>query len=140
MASSRFLLQRLRLTVGLSPASFTSVQRLDALEEYQRELTLDGDVALSAEMGKAYASHGWEGVLRKQIEVFQRRNTDDYDPVAVAQAYTLLADKDEAFLWLEKAHYEHVGGLLFIKATPAFDNIRSDPRYADLLRRMGLPQ
>jgi len=119
------------------------VQKKDyakALEEYQRELTLDGNLALSAAMGRAYAINGWEGVLRKQIEVFQRRDTGDYDPVAVAQAYALLADKDEAFLWLEKAYDEHVGGLLFIKATPAFDNIRSDPRYADLLRRMGLPQ
>ncbi len=109
-----------------------------ALEEYQRELTLDGESKLSAAMGDAYVAHGWEGVLRKRIEVFQ--STSDYDPAAVAEAYASLGDKDKAFPWLERAYTERGGHLLFIKATPEFDNIRSDPRYADLLRRMGLPQ
>jgi len=44
----------------------------------------------------------------------------------------------EAFLWLNKAYDAH--GLLFVKASPEFDSLRNDPRYSDLLRRMGLPQ
>jgi TolB-like protein/Tfp pilus assembly protein PilF len=110
-----------------------------AIQEYQRELSLDGKLELSVAMGRAYAANGWEGVLRKRVEVYQRRNTRDYDPVAVAQAYAYLNEKDKAFLWLDRAYDEHAS-LLFIKAIPDFDNIRSDPRYADLLRRMGLPQ
>jgi hypothetical protein len=77
--------------------------------------------------------------VRKEVEVYQRRETSDYDPVAVAQAYASLGEKDKAFQWLDRAYDEHAS-LLFIKALPDLDNIRSDPRYADLLRRMGLPQ
>jgi hypothetical protein len=41
---------------------------------------------------------------------------------------------------LEKAYGEKSGGLVTIKSSPAFDSLRSDPRYGDLLKRMGLPQ
>ena len=110
-----------------------------ALQEDQRSLTLGGEPELSAAMGRAYAANGWEGVLKKRVEVYQKRGTSDYDPVAVAEAYASLGEKDKAFLWLERA-YEERASLLFIKTLPDLDNLRSDARYADLLRRMGLPQ
>jgi hypothetical protein len=50
-----------------------------------------------------------------------------------------LGEKDRAFSLLEKAYKEKSGGLPFIKSAPNFDALRSDPRYADLLKRMGLP-
>ena len=110
-----------------------------ALQEYQRSLILQGETELSAAMGKAFAAGEWEGVLRKRVEVSQKHDTSDYDPAFVAECYAALDEKDKAFLWLEKAYDEH-SSLLFIKVEPDFDNIRSDPRYSDLLRRMGLPQ
>ena len=110
-----------------------------ALQEDQRSLTLGGEPELSAAMGRAYAANGWEGVLKKRVEVYQKRGTSDYDPVGVAEAYASLGEKDKAFLWLERAYEEHAS-LLFIKTLPDLDNLRSDARYADLLRRMGLPQ
>jgi len=110
-----------------------------ALQEYQRSLILQGETELSAAMGKAFAAGEWVGVLRKRVEVSQQHDTSDYDPAFVAECYAALDEKDKAFLWLEKAYDEH-SSLLFIKVEPDFDNIRSDPRYSDLLRRMGLPQ
>jgi serine/threonine protein kinase/Tfp pilus assembly protein PilF len=110
-----------------------------ALQEYQRSLILQGETELSAAMGKAFAAGEWVGVLRKRVEVSQKHDTSDYDPAFVAECYAALDEKDKAFLWLEKAYDEH-SSLLFIKVEPDFDNIRSDPRYSDLLRRMGLPQ
>jgi hypothetical protein len=77
--------------------------------------------------------------MKKRVELFQKRGTSDYDPVNVAEGYASLGEKDKAFLWLERAYQEH-GSLLFIKSEPAFDYLRSDARYAELLRRMGLPQ
>jgi serine/threonine protein kinase/Tfp pilus assembly protein PilF len=109
-----------------------------ALQEYQRSLTLQGEPELSATMGRAYAAKGWEGVLRKQIEVYQKSDSKDYDPVAVAICYASLGEKEKAFFWLERAYHEHAG-LVFIKAMHVFDGLRSDPRYTDLMRRMGLP-
>jgi hypothetical protein len=51
----------------------------------------------------------------------------------------VLGEKDEAFEFLEAAYKERVSLLMFLRNRPAFDNIRSDPRYADLLSRVGLP-
>ena len=108
----------------------------NSLREYQASLILDGHRDLAEAMGRSYAAGRWNGLLRDEIEVYQAGS--NYDPGAVAAAYAALGDKDKAFFWLNKAYDEH--GLLFIKATRDFDSLHSDPRYADLLRRMGLPQ
>ena len=42
-------------------------------------------------MGRAYAANGWEGVMKKRVELFQKRGTSDYDPVNVAEGYASLA-------------------------------------------------
>ncbi|MGA7924847.1 MAG: hypothetical protein WCA20_02500 [Candidatus Sulfotelmatobacter sp.] len=54
-------------------------------------------------------------------------------------AYATIGEKDKAFAWLEKGLAEKSTWLLYLKVDPGFDSVRSDPRYADLLRRMGLP-
>ena len=116
------------------------VQKKDyakAVEEFQQELMLDGDRELAVAVGRAYATAGWKGVLTKEAEIYQAPGAH-YDPQTVAAAYAGLGDKDKAFLWLNKAYDAH--GLLFVKASPEFDSLRNDPRYSDLLRRMGLPQ
>jgi len=59
---------------------------------------------------------------------------------AIATVYAGLGDRDKAFEWLEKAYDERSPGLTWLKAEPMLDSIRSDPRYAILLRRIGLPQ
>jgi hypothetical protein len=51
-----------------------------------------------------------------------------------------VGDKDQAFLWLEKAYAEKSDGVGFIKVDRKAGNLRSDPRYAALLKKMGLPQ
>ena len=58
----------------------------------------------------------------------------------IAETCSILGEKDEAFDFLETAYQERVSLLIFLGIRPTFDNIRSDPRYADLVRRMGLPQ
>ncbi len=62
------------------------------------------------------------------------------DPGAIAEDYARLGEKDHAFSWLEKAYREKSGFLLHLKVSPNFDSLRTDPRYANLLKRMGLPQ
>ena len=110
-----------------------------ALEEFQRSLILGGESEVAAIMGRAYAADGWKGVLQKEIEIFQRSDPKYYDPAAVASYYAELGENDKAFFWLERAYNEHLIPF-YIKVQPAFDNLRSDPRYAELLHRMGLPQ
>jgi hypothetical protein len=51
-----------------------------------------------------------------------------------------LGDKDNAFEWLSTAYQEHDVNLLALRTDPAFDSLRSDPRYADLVRKVGFPK
>ena len=56
-----------------------------------------------------------------------------------AYLYTILGDKDRAFAWLEKAYQQKTHGMPFLKEDPIWDEIRSDPRFSDLERRVGVP-
>jgi hypothetical protein len=60
--------------------------------------------------------------------------------VLLAEACSVMGEKTEAFELLEVAYQERGSWLVFIGAYRTFSNIRTDPRYADLRRRMGLPQ
>jgi hypothetical protein len=57
-----------------------------------------------------------------------------------AVIYLGLGEKDQAFAWLEKAYEERSFLLAYLKVDPIWDPLRSDPRFADLVRRIGLPQ
>ena len=56
----------------------------------------------------------------------------------IACAYATLGESDQAFEWLEVAYRNHVGSLILMKTDPKLDGVRDDPRFADLLKRMGL--
>ena len=62
------------------------------------------------------------------------------DPAWIAYQCAALGDKDQAFYWLERAYSEKAGRLQYIKVVKPMDPFRSEPRYIDLLKRMGLPQ
>ena len=57
----------------------------------------------------------------------------------VAGIHVGLGQKDKAFEWLEKAYQERSGRLVYLGVERAFDPLRSDPRFADLVRRIRLP-
>jgi len=123
----------------LSELYQTKMMYDDAIEQLQQALKLDGNVQRANAIGDSYKRAGFSGVLRTRIEFSSNLSAKDYKPVAVAICYVLLGDKDRAFAWLDKA-YDEQANLNFIKVNPTWDSIRSDPRYAALLRRMGLPQ
>lgn len=62
------------------------------------------------------------------------------DPVVFVEPYIGMDKKDEAFLWLNKAYAQHSNSLTALKVDPLYDPLRSDPRFQDLLRRVGLSQ
>jgi hypothetical protein len=59
---------------------------------------------------------------------------------SIAIVYAGLGDKDQAFAWVERAFSECSGHLTWLTTDPQLDGLRSDPRFADLVRRVGLPQ
>jgi serine/threonine protein kinase len=90
---------------------------------------------------EGFRSAGWKGALTKGIEIRQlQRKTGYSSAYRIATLYADLGDKDQAFRWLNTAYQERDWLLTGLKTDFLLDPLRSDPRYADLLRRMGLPQ
>ena len=74
-------------------------------------------------------------MVSELIELSKRRYVSPY---AVAVIYTGLGEKDMAFEWLERAYADRTARLSELP-DPPFDDLRSDPRFQDLVRRVGLP-
>jgi TolB-like protein len=91
-------------------------------------------------MGNAYARMGREAEAREMIFELQKhvQNTG-IGRYEIALVYAGLGEKDEAFAWLEKSFAARDKGLIYLKIDPPLDPLRSDPRFQDLVRRVGLP-
>ncbi len=114
----------------------------EAIVEFQKAISLSrgGPVHVAA-LGHAYAVSGKRGeaqkVLERLIELSKRRYVPSYE---ISVIYAGLGDKEQAFAWLQKAYEERDSSwLLDVNLDPRFDDLRSDPRFADLVRRVGLP-
>ncbi len=88
---------------------------------------------------RAFANSGQRGYWRTQLDFLKAdAKTSAPDSFYFATLYARVGDREQAFHWLEKAYLEHSQELTFsILIEPAFDGFREDPRYRDLLRRMG---
>jgi serine/threonine protein kinase len=114
------------------------------LDESEKAATLAKDADLLAVFKAArleYARAGYRAATKRIAEVLEEQSKRVYiDPVNIAIAYATLDDKDKAFFWLEKGFAEKSDLMPIVKTSRPFDSLRSDPRYADLLRRMNIPQ
>jgi TolB-like protein/DNA-binding winged helix-turn-helix (wHTH) protein/tetratricopeptide (TPR) repeat protein len=87
----------------------------------------------------AYAHAGRRSDALRLVEELKERQQTGYVPAgAFLNAYLGLGDNDEAFVWFERARQEQSNVLKFIKVFPPFDPVRSDPRFQELIRRVGL--
>ena len=94
-----------------------------------------------AEIGCVDALNGDRAGAEKVIEQLKARPTNEYlDPGLLAYLYIALGDKDQAFVWMEKAYQDRSGMIGWVQVEPKFDPVRSDPRFANLERRMGIQQ
>ena len=112
-----------------------------ALELLEKALAPSGNwICLIAELGCAYADLGDKARAHEMIEQLkQRSKTEFLDAFLVAQIYMHLDDRDNAFAWLDKAIAERSTEMVWIKVEPKCDRLHSDPRFAQILRRMNLP-
>jgi len=114
----------------------------EALSEAQQAATYSGRAPrYVAGVGDALAAAGKRAEAHSIIDELVRSSKSGHvSPFYIAEVYSTLGERDQAFEGLEKAYQLRDDELVWILIDPSFDNIRSDPRYADLLRRMGLPQ
>jgi serine/threonine-protein kinase len=112
----------------------------EALAEFEEFHRLSGGSAILAEVGHAQVLAGRRDEARQLLkELTQDPQQGKVAAGRIAYVYVALGDRDQAFAWLEKAYDEHSDTLVFLRVEPRYDSLRSDPRFADLLRRVGLP-
>jgi serine/threonine protein kinase/Tfp pilus assembly protein PilF len=135
------------LEPGFTPAYLSLMTVYTLIGDYENALkwghkvleTAPLPVAYVGNLGWLYASAGQEEKAREFLsELLQRSNQGYVSSFWIAAVYITLGEIDNAFEWLAKAYEERDGSLIYITIPPPLDPIRSDPRYKQILDKMGL--
>ena len=118
-------------------------QRGDAIQDFQKALQLSGpeDTDLLLDLGFAYATAGnpeEAGKILGKLKSLRERGIVPSGSIGIL--YGALGDLNEAFVWLEKAYEERDPQLTYLKAGRRFEPLRHDPRFRELVHRIGLPE
>jgi serine/threonine protein kinase/Tfp pilus assembly protein PilF len=113
----------------------------DALGEWQKALTLSGNPELATSLEKDFATAGYPGLLRDWNEGLKAIAQSGYvSAYGIAQSHARLGEKAPALEWLARALEERDSRLVALKVDPCFDGLRSDLKFQEFIRRIGLPQ
>jgi TolB-like protein/DNA-binding winged helix-turn-helix (wHTH) protein/Flp pilus assembly protein TadD len=112
----------------------------EAIEEFKRAIQLSGDNEIfNANLAYAYASSGRrEEALKVVKDLEEGQSQHSSTDANIALIYVGLGDLDQAMIWLDKAYQARFNPSILLR--PAWDPLRSDARFQDLLRRIGLTQ
>ena len=92
-----------------------------------------------ANLARAYVASGRRDEAVKLLGELKKRSNPSYsDASEIAMIYVALGDRDQAMQWLEKSYDGRFNPSVLLR--PGFDPLRSDPRFQDLVRRIGLPR
>ncbi|MBI3859251.1 MAG: tetratricopeptide repeat protein [Thaumarchaeota archaeon] len=109
------------------------------LAEVKRAMEMGG--SFQTDLAYAYVKAGKHEEARRLLEALQKPGGDGHvRSTILAGVHAVLGDKEAALEWLERAYGERAGYLPWTTVDPAFDNIRGEPRYLALVRKMGLSQ
>ena len=115
----------------------------EAISEYQKAVELsNGDQGATGSLAHAYAVAGNRADAERILRDLEGKSKGSYvSPYILAAIYASLGDKDKAFQYLEKAYDERsLDPAWNLKSDLRIDNLRSDPRFQDLARRVRLPK
>ena len=112
-----------------------------AVAQLERAVEVSGqERALWPELAYVYARSGRTDDARQVVGEAEERSRFEYVmPMLMAEVFATLGDHEEMFSWLERAYRERDQSLRAVGWHPAFEGVRSDPRFQDLLRRMNYP-
>ena len=117
----------------------------ESIEEYRKSLEHSRgkprlELVANLNQARAYASAGNRAEAMQIFASLSQSSQEKLlDPENLAAFYASIGEKEKALASLEKAYREHAQALIFIRCERSYDGLRSDPRYQDLLRRIGLP-
>src|SRR5262249_24615226 len=123
----------------LGSASLAKSRFDDALAVFEKAASLSGDALSLAYLAHACGRSG--ETLRAQAllqELVEKSKREYVTPVLFVYTYVGLGDRENAFEWAEKAYRERASLILWIKVHPIFAPLRADPRFTDLVGRIGL--
>jgi tetratricopeptide (TPR) repeat protein len=110
-----------------------------ALASMQKTTSLSPSLNFKASLGHTYAAAGKRREAQEVIDLLVEKSKEKYVPsYYFALIYAGLGEKDRAFDWLEKAVTERSTLLAYLQMDPRIAGLRSDPRFADIVRRIGL--
>jgi len=114
----------------------------EAIQECEVVLRIQGYEDMANSMHSALRAAGYKGALKEWVREMEvaRAQGENIPSGELAQLYSVLGDRDHAIAWLEKAYEERDSYLPGLKVDAFWDNIRPDPRFQDLVRRMNFPQ
>ena len=113
----------------------------EAVDEYLHGLAANGVLQDRLNVLKtAFTTSGMPGYLRALITHIEAGPDSPSKLFMLGAYHARLGDKDRAFEYLEESYNARAPNLVFLKENPSFDTLRADPRFGDLLRRVGLPQ
>jgi Tfp pilus assembly protein PilF len=126
--------------IGLGWAYEEKKMYQEAIAELQKGSTVDGTQDhVAASLGHAYALSGKRIEAQKLLDDLQGRSKERYvSPYLISKIYIGLDEKDQAFAWLGKGYDAHDQWMVWLKSDPQMDSLRSDPRFVELIRRVGL--
>ena len=143
-------IQQSRKTIDMDPAFPAAHNQLaqgylarhmdaEAIAELQKAIQLSGDSPIfTANLARAYVGTNRKADAVELLNDLKRSSVPGYPLAAeIAMVYTALGEKDQAMTWLEKGYQERFNPGVLLR--PCFDPLRSDPRFKDLVRRIGLP-
>jgi len=112
----------------------------EGITELQRATgLLPGNPYFIGQLGIAYALSGDHARARKVLSKLKNHSPPYLPAYCIAMVYAGLADKEQTLFWLQKGYEERNDDMIYMKIEPVFDPIRSDPRFQDLIRRVGFP-
>ena len=110
----------------------------EAVAVAERMVKIDGTDPRA--LGTLAGTYARAGRRTDALRILGALPVDRFEPRDLAAVHAALGDADAAFAWLEKAYDDRTIWVVFLDVDPAFDPLRSDPRFQALLRRVGLPE
>ncbi|MGA8671363.1 MAG: winged helix-turn-helix domain-containing protein [Terracidiphilus sp.] len=128
------------MTAGM--CQYAQSQFPEAIQEYTKALAMNPESTYAqAGLGMSYARSGNRSEACRAIEKLKSMAKDTYvSPAYIAVVYQVLGDTDSEFAWYAKAYDDLAEWLLWLTVDPIYDNQRNDPRFQDLVKRVGVAQ